>query len=221
MNKCTQWTGAAGLWLLLAAAACAGPNLLANGSFDDPEDPLKTWRFKYDLPGESWYAENHTLIDVVPREGNRRSVLRMHGTREILFDPGWGVKVDSKAVPYEYGAKYKLSMWIRSQGSGNRIYIIGYQWKPGIKPHPDPELYELRNIYKGKVLFPFGGSVGKTYRSWTKGTGEFPGDDLSEAAKKHLKKVRFISVHIVSIICGGNFTEGDFFVDDVVLKKDL
>lgn len=194
-------------------------NLVVNGSFDDPTDPLHGWRYKYDLPGEDWYFNNHKRVSVVEREGSQSGVLRLHGNVDVLFNTGQGVKVDSAPMPYEYGKKYKVSVRIRSNGPGNRIHLIGYQWLPGIKPHPNPKLHELRPVYKGKVIFPFKESVGR-YHSWTTGKGEFPGDDLSDLAKSHLRRVKFISLHVVAILCPSDksFKEGDLFVDDVKVE---
>lgn len=196
--------------------ALAGENLLINGSFDDKEDPLKGWLWDYRFTDNTWYAKNHEHVSVLPAEGVRKGVLKLNVGDRWLADNG-GVKVDSKPVPFEPDARYRLSFNARTTGPKSRIYIEGYQWKPGIKPHPDPEFHELRMIYKGKIVFMGNtkeGTFTGTTKSWEKGTTEFPMEDRSDLSQKHLKSVKFISVHIVGIV-----VEGDLFVDDVVLER--
>lgn len=202
-------------------AVSADGNLLVNGSFDDPEDSLKGWKYKYDLPGESWYFKNHERVSVKSMENGRKNVLRLYGTKDVVVDTGYGVKVDSQPVPFEHGSSYRFSAYARSTGPNARIYIIGYKWKSGIKPHENPELHELQEVYKqgaGNIMY-FGsakdGTVSNPRRTWQKGVCTFPGKNLSELAMKHLKMIKFISVHIVAVL--GD--EGELFVDDVALEK--
>lgn len=205
----------------------AATNLLVNGSFDDLKDPLAGWVSDYTWADNSWYRENHKHVSVVPAEGGRKHVLRLSATRQMLWGDGQGVKVDSKPVPFEPGTSYKLSVYARTQaGTSNpgpncRIYIEGYDWKPGIKPRDNPDLSELRKTYKqgsGNLLYfgkeksgPFSNPAG----TWSMGSCVFPGERLSEQAQKSLGRVKFICVHIVAI----DGWDGDIFIDDVVLEK--
>ena len=81
--------------VLWAAAASAGPNLVVNGSFDNTNDHLYAWKYKYNLPGESLYFQNHEHVKVVPQEGKNEKVLALGGDAQILSGLGQGTKVDS------------------------------------------------------------------------------------------------------------------------------
>lgn len=135
-------------------------NLIVNGSFDDD---LKGWRFKYDLPGESWYADNEKLVSVIPREGGHVNVLQLKCNYDKAMVPGQGVLVDSFPVPVDVksGGKWRLTVSARTTAPDCRIYLQGYKWRPGIKPHDNPELSELRREYKfAQVYFTSGGHDG-------------------------------------------------------------
>jgi hypothetical protein len=211
----------------LAANGAGATNLLVNGSFDDPKDPLAGWMSDYAWSGNSWYKDNKDRVSVVATESGRKHVLRLSGTRQILWGDGQGVKVDSKPVPFDPDASYKLSLYARTAaktsnpGPNCRVYIEGYEWKPGIKPHDNPDLSELRKVYKqgsGNILY-FGdsnsGPFSNATEKWSMGSCAFPGKSSSEEGGKHLKQIKFICVHIVAI----DGWDGDLFVDDVVLEK--
>jgi len=200
-------------------AATIGSNLVTNGSFDNPENPLAGWQYKYEREGESWYFKNHNNVKVV-NDGSRKSVLALWGDVSILQNPGYGTKVDSQPIPFESGVTYELSAWGRSSGPTCRMLIEGYRWDPGVKPHPDPDIYELRKCYKFSQLY-FGskkeGSVGEVPKVWSQGKIIFPDPEMSKSpdAKKNLAKIKFFVIHIVAI--GG--AEGTLYVDDVSVKK--
>ena len=217
------------LALLLIALPAWGAgksaNLLANGSFEDPAEPLRGWRVVYDLPGESPYAENHRYISVIPREEGRPHVLRLEVKEPFAWTRGQGIKTDSSPVPVETAARYRFSAWAKSTGMDSnspgpncRIYLEGYAWKPGIKPHPNPELHELRKCFKLDQLY-FGakpsGEMGGVGRSWSKAQMTFPDQSPSKLKQEMWNKVRFVSVHIVGL----NLPEGFLFVDDVAIEK--
>jgi hypothetical protein len=68
------------LSILLAAAATAASgasNLLPNGSFDDKDNPLANWKYKYDKEGESFYFKNHEHVKVEPSIAGRSGVLAL------------------------------------------------------------------------------------------------------------------------------------------------
>lgn len=214
---------AAGILALALATARAGTNLVVNGSFSNTNDPLTGWKYDYRDTDNSWYADNHEFVSVVEQEGPRRNVLSLKATGLKL--DGSGVKVDSQAIPMVPNAKYKFSVWARSIGSDCRIMIEGYTWRPGIKPHANPEWWELRKCYKFHQLY-FGnrnsGTKGGVLGSWSQASRTFPDDDLSELSRKNLEKVRFFVIHMVAL--GGNYDVRSsnyyyLFVDDVVLEQ--
>ncbi len=205
---------------MLGAAATAAPagrtNLVANGSFDDPKDPLAGWRTDYNLPGESLYAQNRELVSVVPAEGGRKTVLRLNvKTDDLAINQG--VKADSKPIPIETDVRYRFSVAAKSTGPNCRIMLEGYRWRPGIKPHPDPDLSELRKVYKFTQLF-FGaqkaGDFGGIGKSWSTAESEFPDAFKSDLQKDLYGTMKFVVVHVVGI--GGK--AGDLHVDDVTLE---
>jgi len=222
--ECRIWL-AVGLVLLGTSGARARENLLANGSFDDPAGPLKGWRIHY--PDNKNYATNHELIEVIPQDGSRRNVLRIHGTRHLLWVLG-GVKTDSHPIPYEQGATYKISLYARTKsdtpgkpGPNARVYVEGWKWRPGIRPHENPTWSELRKVYRqqaGRMVYFTGrkeGAFSKPSTAWKRGVCRFPGADLSKTAQRVVKMVQFITLHIVAI---SNW-DGDLLIDDVVVEK--
>src|SRR5262249_26989889 len=98
--------------LAATSALAAGPvtthNLVVNGNFDDPKEPLKGWQHKYDQAGESWYKDNDRLTSVVDREGGRDKVLRLNVETQFLADNP-GVKVDSWPIQISPNSKVRLS----------------------------------------------------------------------------------------------------------------
>lgn len=207
----------------LFAPAMASSNMLMNGSFEDKDNPLNYWKYKYDPTVDKqagWYVENHTRVKVEPEMDTRKGVLSLWGDYGILQAPGQGTKVDSFAVlcKLNRAGKYRFSCWAKTTGPDCRILLEGYKWRPGIKPHADPKLAEIRKVYKFSQLY-FGkeksGTMGAVGRSWKEAETTFPDDDASEDAKKNLELVQFLVVHVVAI--GGS--EGNLYVDDVRIEK--
>lgn len=210
------------LILLLGAgaipAARASSNLLANGSFDNPDGSLASWKYKYDKEGESWYVNNHEHVKVEPRVEGHNGVLALWGDRSILFDIGQGTKVDSFPVGVKPGGRFRLTLTARSTGPGIRALVEGYQWRPGVKPHPNPDLSEIRKCFKSELVY-FGGQKGggmsSVDKAWQTAGVTFPADKPSEQAVSMLKKMEFLVVHIVAI----NGGEGTLYIDDVTLEQ--
>jgi len=205
------------VFALSVSPAVGATNLVRNGSFDDPADRLAGWKYRYDRPGESWYAENHTRVSVVDKDGARTTVLRLHGTDAILNVPGQGVQVNSKPIPVDINGKFRFSAWVRGTGPQCRILLEGYRWSPRVKPHPDPELHELRKCYRFSLLYFGAEQAGETSpagREWKQASMTFPSPNPSELARQSLKEIQFLVVHIVAIAG----SEGDLFVDDVRIE---
>jgi hypothetical protein len=154
-----------------SAHAQMNTNLIKNGSFDDG---LNGWRYKYNLPGESWYNDNEKLVSVVARESGRVNVLSLKCNYDKAMVPGQGVQVDSFPIPVDVksGARWRLTVSARTTAPDCRIYLQGYKWKPGIKPHDNPDLSELRREYKfAQVYFSTSGKGGaKQVGAKTQGT---------------------------------------------------
>ena len=127
-------------------------NLLCNGSFENTNDVFKGWFYKYDLPGESWYFDNHKHVDVVKEYKGRKNVVRMWGDITKITDRGEGVQIDSEYIPYEKNGRYRMSLFACTTGPDCRIYFIGYCWKPGVKRDHIPFRGEVRRVYKSQVM---------------------------------------------------------------------
>ena len=103
---------------------------------------------------------------------------------------GAGAKMESDPIPLEKGFRYRCKMDVKmDRGGPVKIYFAGYKWKPGIRPHDNPELGELRMIYKSKADTGAGKSMGRMKI-------ELPGVKLSSATRSHLKHVRFITLYV-------------------------
>jgi len=186
--------------LLTTAALSAAPlapqaSILENGNFDNTVDPLKGWIVDYAFAGNSNYMANKTHVSIAT-EGARKNVVQFGSAGDA------GVKMECRAFPLEPGFKYICNLDIK--GGGYRIYFAGYQFAPGVRPHENPELGELRMIYQSKATT--GSSAG-----WKTEHLEIPGVALSPAAIEHLKKVRYLTVYIWMAKPG--------FVDNVTVTK--
>ena len=183
------------LFAWMAAPVHAQSSLLANGNFDDPSDPLKGWVVDYAFTGNSNYVGNKAHISVTT-EGTRKNVVQFGSAGD------GGVKMECRAFPIEPGYKYTCTLDVK--GGGYRIYFAGYQFAPGVRPHENPELGEMRMIYQSKAAVGSGAD-------WKQEKIELPGVKLSSQAIEHLRKVRYLTVYIWMVKPGA--------VDNVVLTK--
>lgn len=189
-------------------------NLVFNGTFDNPDDPLAGWRRTFDLPGESHYARNADYVSVVRDSFRMKNVLRI-AVPPDLSKPG--VKVFSRPIPYDPDARYRFSVRARGSGVMCRILVIGYRWNPRVTDRDEPRLENLRETYRFPVLhFDRDGTGGMavTPQRWQQAVMQLPGRDLSDLARRHLNRVDFVSVQLMAIQ-----NPGELFVDDVRLEK--
>ena len=180
--------------LLAAPEACA-QSLIENGNFDNPTEPFKGWVTDYAFSGNSNYVGNTQFLSIATEAG-RKNVVQFGNAGDA------GVKMECRAFPLEPGFKYVCNLDIK--GGGYRICFAGYQWTPGVKPHENPELGELRMIYQSKA------TTG-TSEAWKPEKLEIPGVKLSSQAIENLKQVRFLTVYIWMVKTG--------FVSNVKLTK--
>jgi hypothetical protein len=181
--------------VLLAEPAVRAQSIIENGKFDNPTDPLKGWVIDYEWSGNSNYIGNKQHVSI-GSDGARQHVVKFGDAGAA------GVKMESRAFPLEPGFKYICNLEVK--GGGYRIYFAGYQWMPGVHPHDNPELGELRMIYQSKA-------VNASSDTWKQEKLELPGVALSDQAIEHLKKVRFLTVYIWMAKPG--------FVDNVTVTK--
>ena len=221
-------------------------NLLKNGSFELGVD---NWRYKFDLEGESFYTNNHNCVSVIPEAEGKQNVLKLHGTHLELQVPGAGVRMDSDPVPIKPSDRFKLTALAKSTGPNCRILIWGYKWKPGVKPHPNPALPELRECYHSRQIYfttpktaTFGGGADGRPLTAVYGVGDFGGvtntwkeayviipnptgwkqTTISDRTGKKVTQGQELweSVEFLSVhLLAINGTPGDLFVKEVRIEK--
>lgn len=182
---------------LTAATVNNAKNLIENGDFNDPDNPTRGWVVDYKWTDNIQYIDNLSKISVVPSEDGRTNVMR------LVSDNYSGTKAESSLIAFDPNCRYRASVFVK--GGPFRMYIAGYQWKPGIRPHDDPQPEELRMVYRGKT------ETGDSSNSWQHVVLEMPGTNASPASIQHLQKVRFIRLFALFI--------GTGFMDDAVLAK--
>jgi hypothetical protein len=188
--------------LAMAAAWCAfagasrAENLLENGAFDHPEGALRGWHTDYAWSGNKHYAKNAEKVHPVPQPGGKGNAIR------LLGDGGAGVKMESAPLPFDPACTYDCSLDVK--GGPYRVYLAGYKWKPGVRPHEAPRLEELRMVYKSKA------AAGSS-SSWKRETTRLPGTKPSPMALEHLRQVRFLTVYVYFMEPG--------YVDNVTVTR--
>jgi hypothetical protein len=169
--------------------------LIQNGNFDDSADPLRGWIVDYAFTGNSNYVGNKSHVSIAT-EGARKNVVQFGEAG------GAGVKMESRCFPIEPGFRYSCTLDIK--GGGYRLYFAGYQFTPGVRPHDNPDLGELRMVYQSKATV-------SSSADWKQERIDLPGVALSPQAIGHLKKVRYLTVYIWMAKPG--------MVDNVVVTK--
>ena len=164
---------------LLTATSLHAQSLLENGNFDNPTDPFKGWVTDYAWTGNQNYAENKNHLTLATDEGRKCVNFAKNGDG--------GTKMETLPILFEPGFKYSCDIDIK--GTACRVYFAGYQWLPGIHPHDNPALTELRKIYQSKAAIV-------SSPTWINAHLELPGVVLSDDAKAHLSKIRYLTLYI-------------------------
>lgn len=180
------------------AKSSGGRGLIVNGSFDDRQEPFKGWVTDYAWTGNHYYAGNKDLVQVLPNEGGHASVVKLTSAGDQ------GTKMECKPIPFEPGYRFVCKLDVK--GGPYRVYFAGYKWEPGVRPHDNPELGELRLIYKSKAC-----TADSPVAAWKTEKLELPGVALSAQAKTHLKAVRFLTLYIWMV--------KDGFVDNISVER--
>lgn len=211
-----------GLFCLVLSAR-AGENLCVNGDLEDPEDPFKGWTIDWDWTGNHYNKDNKKMVELVKKDGLKHNVLKIgkeDGKENCFMAP---------LVKYEYGKRYRVSFDFRSeQAKSCRIYVKGFKWKSGIRPYENPHPGDLQLLYRGNAITANGkkdtGSEtgSRTSSSWTRVTTYFPlkeFNDLSPAAKKRLKYVRYMGLYFVKELVDYHPETTHFYIDNVVFEE--
>ncbi len=184
------------LSLMWAVSATAATNLCYNGNFDSPKGALDGWNVNYEWLGNSFFMKNHEHCSVLPMFQGKKNVL------SAAF-PHQG-RVESKLFPVEKGARYKCTLDLNSPSV--RFYFKAYKWEPGVAPHDDPKLSEMREVYRSENFT--GGSGG----GWKTISFYMPMEEISELAYDHYKYARYATVYMTRY-------RGGFHVANVRVEK--
>lgn len=211
-------------FLLASSAAWAGSNLVVNGHFSETNEFLRGWTYNYEYTGNSQWASNHYHV-AVTNEGGKNHVLALRGNKWILWELGMGTQVDSDPIPFDPKGKYKFTLSAKTTGPNCRILIEGYRWRPGVKPHANPKLKEMRKCYRFALLY-FGAEKAGTKgdispaMGWTTASQTLPDPKMSKLALESFNRIQFMVIHIIAI--DGTWKDPEWvylYVDDVQLER--
>lgn len=199
-------------WIPGAAGA---ENLCINGDFNVVTNGNKPFGWIYDFAWtkRTHQTDNPQYVSIQKRQGAKRNVLRLE-MAPISKSPHEESIAMSNLIPFERGKTYKISFDGRTEGMMERIYVRGYKWKSGIRPHENPKLSELQNIYRGK---PFG-SLRKSWKTYSRDFPYFSKKGSSKLNLKHLKHVRFFALYIIIPFFETN-PPGSIYIDNVKIQQ--
>ena len=215
-----------GMFLSNAHFSAGAKNLITNGGFDSTNPPLSGWKYNYEDTGNSNWTSNHAYVAITNIQGAQGYALDLRANKTLLWSIGQGIMVDSDPVPVEPNGKYRLTVSARSTGCNARIFVEGYRWRPGIKPHSKPRLAELRKCYRFPLVNFKGETPGKKSfvgETWKRASQDFPEGKMTPLGKESFDKVQFLVVHIIAIdLYDTSVPDDEFFhlyVDDVVVER--
>lgn len=177
MNK--TWMFALQLSFCFAFGSAQAGTLLENGGFEDPENPFAHWHVDYSWNKNHADEKNHERLVLVPSLAGKKNVV------QFPKNIGDGTRLESIIIPFDPDATYEANLDVKGK---IRIYFMGYKWKPGIRPHEEPTLPELRKIYKSNQAVT-------NNKNWGRVTLKIPTKKVtSDLQKKHLSQIRFITL---------------------------
>lgn len=224
---------AALLCLLALTPLCAQQkernlNLIKNGHFDDPEDPLNHWIYVFDH--NVHYMKNHEYVSVIEdKESMRQHVLMLDASiHEVCINQG--VQIYTAPIRFNPKMSYKISLSARSIGVNNgpgpkcRMYPIGYRWHPKATKSNNPAFGDLREAVRFQPLYFNNAKTGEfsnVPRNWKRIEYVFPDLKRSELQQSHLENCEWLMFKIVALDATGvdKCNNGYLYVDDVVIEE--
>jgi len=181
-------------------------NCCYNGNFDSEKGNLDGWNLNYDWTGISLQQGNHLNASFLPEFRGKKNVMHMK------VPDGYESKIECPLIAYETGDRYKCTFDIYVEGVNMKMLFNGYNYKPGIRPSENPQLQDLRRIYKTEQM-----DMKKGAR-WQTVTMYFPNkSQISSTAYSHLKKVRYICIFLY--VPGHTYGSGNFYLSNVRITK--
>lgn len=201
-------------------------NLIPNGHFDDPKDPLNYWIYAFDH--NSHYMDNYKAVSVVEDPASaRKHVMRITCTDGGVLAAA-GYQVYSPIMRYDPKKKYKISFSARStllkgggKGPSCRIYPIAYRWHPKAVKSNNPTFNDLREEARLQPFY-FGGQETGPFsdvpNQWKRIERMIPTPGRSELQQTHLESCVFLMVKFM-IIDGDMKKCGYLDIDDVKIEE--
>jgi hypothetical protein len=233
----SRLSAAAALLALCAALASPAPaqqkpedsqNLVKNGHFDDPVDPLNHWLYVFDH--NKHYMKNHTYVSVVEDKASMRPhVLRLDATiHDVCINQG--VQVYTAPIRFDPKKKYKISLSARSIGTTGgtgpkcRIYPIAYRWHPKAVKSNDPAFLDLREEVRFQPIYFNNAETGEfsfVPKQWKRVERVIPTPDRSELQQSHLENCEWLMLKILALDATGvnMCNTGYLYVDDVKIEE--
>lgn len=215
------------------------PNLLENGDFSDPEDPLKGWFYTFDH--NKHYINNHKYVRVENDKGSsRKKVLCLDATVQTVCI-NQGVMVYTKPIRFDPTKKYKISLSAKSVpdkdmfgqkvlgkakiGPSCRIYPIAYRWHPRAHKSNDPDFLDLREELRFQPFYFDGktvtGPFSHVQKNWKRVEQTIPAVDRSPLQQKHLERCCWLMLKILAMDATGvdRCNTGWLYIDDVKIQE--
>lgn len=204
-------------------------NLIQNGHFDDPTDPLNHWLYVFDH--NKWYMKNHTYVSVVEDKASMRPhVMRLDASdHDVCIN--WGVQVYTAPIRFDPKKKYKISLSARSIGVKGgpgpkcRIYPIAYRWHPKAVKSNNPAFGDLREEVRFQVIYFNSAETGEfscVPTQWKRVERVIPTQGRSELQQGHLENCDWLMLKIMALDATGvgKCNEGYLYVDDVKIEEN-
>lgn len=207
------------------------PNLIKNGNFDDPQDPLNHWIYVFDH--NKHYMKNHTYVSVVPdKVSTRKHVLQLDASiHEVCINQG--VQVYTAPIRYNPNKSYKISLSARSigvkggPGPSCRIYPIAYRWHPKAVKSDTPAFLDLREDVRFQPIYFDNGGPNETgpfshvQRQWTRAERVIPDPNRSQQQQHHLENCEWLMLKILAMDAIGvdKCNNGYLYISDVKIQE--
>lgn len=205
-----------------------GLNLVKNGHFDDPEDPLNHWIYVFD--NNRHYQKNHTYVCVTNDPASMREhVLRLDATiHEVCINQG--VQIYCAPIRYNPNTRYKVSLSARSIGTKGgpgpkcRIYPIAYRWHPKAVKSNNPSFGDLREGVRFQPIYFNNAETGEFSHvpgQWKRVEYVLPNPNRSELQQSHLERCDWLMLKILALDATGvdKCNTGYLYVDDVKIEE--